>query len=62
MRTPTVSTYDTALGKCIRTIRIDPPDWCENHASHYYEDADWCDRRLDLQLTVEHVLKTMDGK
>ena len=62
MRTPTEKTYDIALGKCIRVAYLDPPDWCQNHESHYYEDAPFCDRRTNNQNTVEHVLKTMEGE
>ena len=65
---PTEDTYDTVLGKCVRTTYTDkkfailaPPGWCDHHSSHYYEDAGWCERRLDLQTTVERVLKTMGG-
>jgi hypothetical protein len=59
-RMPTEDTYNTVLGKCRRTTTIDPPDWCENHESHYYVDSPHCDRRTDLQNVVEHVLKTME--
>lgn len=56
---PNDDIYDKALGVCIR----EGPRhlWCLNHQSYYSNAADeCCERRLDLQRTAQHVLKTME--
>ena len=69
MKMPTENTYDIVLGKCVQTTDtgerfaiLAPPGWCDRHSSHYYEGADYCERRLDLQNLVEHVIKTMGNE
>ena len=59
-RKPTEAVYDIVLGKC--RCRGDDwlPHWCATHDSGIHQ-ALHCDRRLVLQNTVEHALKTMEA-